>query len=258
MQLRNESIGTHTHTHPMNLLAHTHTHICLHVVCSFCNCVKGYANTFGFWFLLMKNCITVTFNRVCCKLYYTKEWSMISHLLWKAFLSIFFFFFSFFPLLVCSQAEDVARQKQHLRKTTLKRCVPVSMVMWWRKWYQLSDVISLVCKIPNQKFLNCVRRTKNEKQQFSRSIPFKIGSMDMRSEKPICASPRLSEIQRVSTGVVVVRELFSLVTSAICVQIRGDRSEVTKLFTRWLRFFVSCCVLITVGLQGPFPLYFAM
>ena len=29
--------------------------------------------------------------------------------------------------------------------------------------------------------------------------------------------------------VVVVRELFSLVTSAICVRIRGHRSEVTKI-----------------------------
>ena len=47
--------------------------------------------------------------------------------------------------------------------------------------------------------------------------------------------------------VVVVRELFCLMTSVICVQIRGDRSEVTKLFTTWLKFFVYCCVLNTVG-----------
>ena len=41
--------------------------------------------------------------------------------------------------------------------------------------------------------------------------------------------------ERVSTWVivvmvlVVVRELFSFVTSAICVQIRGHRSEVTRI-----------------------------
>ena len=40
--------------------------------------------------------------------------------------------------------------------------------------------------------------------------------------------------------VVVVRELFSLVTSAICVRIRGHWSEVTKLV------FVYCCILTTV------------
>ena len=59
-------------------------------------------------------------------------------------------------------------------------------------------------------------------------------------------------VERVSTRVVevvvVVRELFSLVTSANCVRIRGDRSEVTKLFTTWLKFFVRfCCVLTVVG-----------
>ena len=47
---------------------------------------------------------------------------------------------------------------------------------------------------------------------------------------------------RVSTWVVVVQELFSLVTSVICMRIRGDRSEVMKLFTTWLKFFVYCCV----------------
>ena len=46
--------------------------------------------------------------------------------------------------------------------------------------------------------------------------------------------------------VVVVRELFSLVTSATYVLIRGDWSEVTKLVTTWLKFFVYCCV-HTVG-----------
>ena len=35
--------------------------------------------------------------------------------------------------------------------------------------------------------------------------------------------------ERVSTRVVVVMELFSLVTSAICVRIRGHRSEATKI-----------------------------
>ena len=49
--------------------------------------------------------------------------------------------------------------------------------------------------------------------------------------------------ERVSTRVVVgvVRELFSLVMSAICVQIRGHGSEVT-------RTVYHCCVLTTVDL----------
>ena len=192
----------------------------------------------------MKNCITITFNRVCCKLYHIKEWSMISYLPWKAFFSVFFKYI--FHLLVCSQAEDVARQKQHLRKTTLKRCVPVSVAMWWRKWYQLSDVISLVCRISSQKRLNCVRR-RTKKWGENRSIQSKIVSVGMHSEKPICAWPHLAEIQSVRTLVVVVGELFSLMTSAICVRIRGDRSEVTKLLTAWLKFFIYCCVLTTVG-----------
>ena len=57
-------------------------------------------------------------------------------------------------------------------------------------------------------------------------------------------------VVRVSTRVivVVVRELFSFMTSAICVQIRGHRSEVMKRFTAWLTFFVYCCILTTVGL----------
>ena len=40
-----------------------------------------------------------------------------------------------------------------------------------------------------------------------------------------------SSLERVSTlvVVVVVRELFSIVTSAICVRIGGHRSEVTKI-----------------------------
>ena len=56
---------------------------------------------------------------------------------------------------------------------------------------------------------------------------------------------RKGRLQRVSTWVVVVavvvRELFSLEASAICVQIRGDRSEVTKLFTTMAQVF---CLLL--------------
>ena len=36
---------------------------------------------------------------------------------------------------------------------------------------------------------------------------------------------------------VVVRELFSLVTSAICVRIRGQRSEVTKIVYHMTQVF---------------------
>ena len=48
---------------------------------------------------------------------------------------------------------------------------------------------------------------------------------------------------------VVVRELFSLVTSAICVRIRGHRSDVTRIvYTDGLsQVFVCCCVLTTLS-----------
>ena len=61
------------------------------------------------------------------------------------------------------------------------------------------------------------------------------------------STPCMSVIARVSgrVVVVVVRELFSLVTSAICVRIRGQRLR--RLFTTWLKFFVYCCVLTTVN-----------
>ena len=57
---------------------------------------------------------------------------------------------------------------------------------------------------------------------------------------------------------VVIRELFSFVTSAIFVWIRGHRSEVTRIVYHMAHVFVYCCVLITVDSEGPFPLYFAM
>ena len=96
---------------------------------------------------------------------------------------------------------------------------------------------------------------------------------------------------------VVVRELLFLVTSVICVRIRGRRSEVTTtpyhirldfrlkrrsyhngfVIIKWVRkwvevvmvvvselislvtsFFVHCCVLTTEDSEVPFPLYFAM
>ena len=52
--------------------------------------------------------------------------------------------------------------------------------------------------------------------------------------------------ERVSTQVVVVRELFSLVTSAVCVRIRGHRSEVTKIVYHMARVFIYYSVLTTV------------
>ena len=56
--------------------------------------------------------------------------------------------------------------------------------------------------------------------------------------------------ERVSTRVVVVvvavRELLSLVTSAICVRIRGHRSEVTRIVYHMAQVFVYCCVLTTL------------
>ena len=42
---------------------------------------------------------------------------------------------------------------------------------------------------------------------------------------------------RVVVVVVVVRELFSLVTSTICVRIRGQRSEVTKIVYHMTQVF---------------------
>ena len=65
----------------------------------------------------------------------------------------------------------------------------------------------------------------------------------------ICAFPVYSvSLARVSTRVVVVvvRELFSLVTSAICVRIGGHRSEVTRIVYHMAPVFVYCCILTTV------------
>ena len=42
-------------------------------------------------------------------------------------------------------------------------------------------------------------------------------------------------------AVVVVRELFSLVTSAVCVRIRGHRSEVMRIVYHMANLFVYCC-----------------
>ena len=57
-------------------------------------------------------------------------------------------------------------------------------------------------------------------------------------------------IERVSTRVVVVvvvvRELLSLVTSAICVRISGHRSEFTRIVYHMAQVFVYCCVLTTL------------
>ena len=46
--------------------------------------------------------------------------------------------------------------------------------------------------------------------------------------------------------VVVVRELLSLVTSVICVWIKGHRSEVTRIVYHMAQVFVYCCVLTTL------------
>ena len=69
-------------------------------------------------------------------------------------------------------------------------------------------------------------------------------------DQPCGGKPRRSlTIVRVSTRVVVVvvRELFSLVMSAICVRIRGRGQRLRRLFTTWLKLFVYCCVLTTVN-----------
>ena len=63
---------------------------------------------------------------------------------------------------------------------------------------------------------------------------------------------------RVEVVMVVVRELFSLVTSAICVRIRGHGLEVTRIVYHIAQFFVHCCVLTTEDSEVLFPLYFAM
>ena len=53
-------------------------------------------------------------------------------------------------------------------------------------------------------------------------------------------------VERVSTRVVVVRERFSLVTSAIWVWIRGHRSEVMRIVYHMAQVFIYCCILTTV------------
>ena len=47
--------------------------------------------------------------------------------------------------------------------------------------------------------------------------------------------------ERVSTWVVVVRELFSLVMSTICARIGGHRSEVMKIVYHMAQVFGYCC-----------------
>ena len=62
-----------------------------------------------------------------------------------------------------------------------------------------------------------------------------------RPEVTLCGSQnvKVQLLARVSgrVVVVVVRELFSLVTSAICVRIRGQRSEVTKIVYHMTQVF---------------------
>ena len=57
-------------------------------------------------------------------------------------------------------------------------------------------------------------------------------------------------LERVSTQVavvvVVVRELFSLVMSAICVWIRGRKSAVMRIVYHMAPVFIYCCILTTV------------
>ena len=67
-----------------------------------------------------------------------------------------------------------------------------------------------------------------------------------RPSSPI-SLPILSILERVSTRVVLVMvvswELFSLVTSAICVRITSHRSEITRIVYHMAQVFVYCCVL---------------
>ena len=55
-------------------------------------------------------------------------------------------------------------------------------------------------------------------------------------------------MERVSTRVVVVevRELLSLVTSTICVRIRGHMSEAMRIVYHMAHIFVYYCILTTV------------
>ena len=64
----------------------------------------------------------------------------------------------------------------------------------------------------------------------------------------VVAEEKCDVVERVSTRVVVVvvGEIFSLVTSAICVWIRGHRSEVTRIVYHMAQVFVYCCFLTTV------------
>ena len=56
------------------------------------------------------------------------------------------------------------------------------------------------------------------------------------------ALERDSTLVVVVVVVVVVQELFSLMMSAICVQIRGHRSEVTRIIYHMAPVFVCCCI----------------
>ena len=54
---------------------------------------------------------------------------------------------------------------------------------------------------------------------------------------------------------VVVREIFSLVMSAICVRIRGHRSEVMRIVYHMAQVFIYCYIL-TTGFVGTISTLF--
>ena len=76
------------------------------------------------------------------------------------------------------------------------------------------------------------------------------------------AAQQTSQLERVSARVVVVvvvvRELFSLVLSVICVRIEVTGQSLRRLFTTWLNFSSTAAFLPQWLRRDNFPLYFAM
>ena len=99
--------------------------------------------------------------------------------------------------------------------------------------------------------MSLIARTDTKKNR-----EFPLASKDERCSLSLTSHPHSHPhphsviVERVSTWVVVVviRELFSLVTSVICVRIRGHRSEVKRIVYHIAQVFVYCCILTTVDL----------